>query len=122
MLTKKPKFMPGKNIAMKVPPYEFEKTVKFYMDIIGLKLIRNEEKSVAFKFGNKNLWIDNVPGISHAEIWLEVFCSDLKAAKKYLEENDINRCDYIEPLPKSFKGFWIASPSNVIHLVTQKES
>lgn len=119
---KKPRFKPGKNIAMKVPSYEFEKTVRFYMDILGFKMIRNEEKSVAFKFGNKTLWIDNVAGISHAELWLEVYCDNLKAADQYLQEQDVNRCDYIEPLPKGFKGFWIASPSNVIHLVTLDEN
>jgi len=35
----KPKFNAGKNIAMKVPAHEFEKTAIFYRDILGLECL-----------------------------------------------------------------------------------
>jgi hypothetical protein len=33
----KPNLRPGKNIAMKVPGYEFNSTVVFYKDILGFE-------------------------------------------------------------------------------------
>ncbi|MEE9337805.1 MAG: hypothetical protein V3U87_06970 [Methylococcaceae bacterium] len=33
----KPKFTSGKNIAMKVPVHEFDRTVVFYRDILGFE-------------------------------------------------------------------------------------
>ncbi|MGD8293677.1 MAG: VOC family protein [Desulfobacterales bacterium] len=33
----KPKFSPGKNIAMKVPTHEYDNTVAFYRDILGFE-------------------------------------------------------------------------------------
>lgn len=63
------------------------------------------------------LWIDNVPGISQAELWLELRTSDGEAAAAYLAESGVTRRDEIEPLPQGSDGFWIASPGNIIHLV-----
>ena len=55
----KPIFTPGKNIAMKVPIHEFDKTVTFYRDILGFQEIDasspGDIDSVVFKFGDKNL-------------------------------------------------------------------
>jgi catechol 2,3-dioxygenase-like lactoylglutathione lyase family enzyme len=116
-------FIPGSNIAMKVPVHEFESTVAFYRDILGFELVDasspDETESVTFKFGDKNLWIDKISGISQAEVWLEVVKKDIEKASKYLEENDCVRRDEIEPLPDSFKGFWISSPANIIHLINE---
>jgi len=118
----KPKFRPGKNIAMKVPAHEYDRTVAFYRDVLGFKLMdeapSGEMESVAFEFGDKNLWIDRVPSLSQAEIWLEVVTDDIEAASIYLENTPCIRRDEIEPLPKNFKGFWIAGPANIIHLVS----
>jgi catechol 2,3-dioxygenase-like lactoylglutathione lyase family enzyme len=119
----KPKFTSGKNIAMKVPVHEFDETVAFYRDILGFEesdaSSPDEIESVTFKFGDKNLWIDKINGISQAEIWLEVVAEDIEAASKYLEERNCIRRDEIEPLPEGFKGFWIANPANIIHLVNE---
>jgi catechol 2,3-dioxygenase-like lactoylglutathione lyase family enzyme len=119
----KPKFIPGKNIAMKVPVHEFDRTVAFYRNILGFKEIESPSQdnieAVTFKFGDKNLWIDKIAGISQAEVWLEVVTENIKAAAKYLEENNCIRRDEIEPLPEDFKGFWIANPANIIHLVNE---
>ena len=119
----KPKFTPGKNIAMKVPVHEFDMTVAFYRDILGFEEIEaslpDDNEAVTFKFGDKNLWIDKIARISQAEVWLEVVTDNVKAAFKYFEENNCIRRDEIEPLPEGFKGFWIANPANIIHLVNE---
>lgn len=119
----KPHFTAGKNIAMKVPVHEFDKTVAFYSDILGLAEIEvdspDDIKAVIFKFGDNNLWIDKIPGISQAEIWLEVVTDDIEAAAKYFENNHCVRRDEIEPLPEGFKGFWLANPANIIHLINE---
>ena len=58
----KPKFTPGKNIAIKVPVHEFDSTLAFYRDLLGFEEIDdspgNSSESVAFKFGDKILWIE----------------------------------------------------------------
>ncbi|MHC9511789.1 VOC family protein [Kangiella sp. M94] len=121
----KPDFKPGRNMAMKVPAHEYDKTVAFYRDVLGFELIPldndEETNTIRFKFGDKVLWIDRVETVSQAEIWLEVVTDDLDAAAEYFQESDVVRCDEIEPLPEGFKGFWISSPSNIIHLVTNSD-
>ena len=42
-----------------------------------------------------------------------------KEAEAYSKTMGCARRDEIEPLPSDFKGFWISSPSNIIHLATQ---
>jgi hypothetical protein len=37
MIKEATSFQPGQNIAMKIPPHEFEETQKFYRDILGIK-------------------------------------------------------------------------------------
>lgn len=116
-----PEFHPGNNIAMKVPAHEYAATVAFYRDIIGLKEIEVSGSTIAdsckFKFGDKTLWIDSMPGFSQAEIWLELLTEDPEQAADYLQQQQCIRRDEIEPLPTGFKGFWIANPANIIHLV-----
>jgi len=119
----KPKFYPGDNIAMKVPPHEFERVTEFYRDIIRLPLIEHGEpddsyQSVVFEFGDKRLWIDKIDHLSQAEIWLEIQTDDVTAAKRYFAGLSIDRRDEIEALPKNFNGFWIANPAGIIHLVS----
>ncbi len=119
----KPKFRPGKNIAMKVPAHEYDNTVAFYRDILGFEEIQESSpgdiKSVTFKFGDKNLWIDKIPSMSQAEIWLEVLTENIEVASKYFEKSGCIRRDDIEPLPNGFKGFWITNPANIIHLIAR---
>ena len=120
----KPSFSPGANIAIKVPVHEYESTVTFYRDILGLKQVKLESpdkyESTAFEFGDKNLWIDKISAISQAEIWLEIKTDNIQKAKDYLEEKGYCRRDEIETLPSEFKGFWLSSPSNIIHLIQQQ--
>lgn len=118
----KPEFRPGRNIAMKVPAHEHDRAVAFYRDVLGLEPAGEEPfaggTSVRFRFGDRVLWIDPVPGLSQAEIWLEVVTDDVTAAAAYLAGQDCARRDGIEPLPEGFEGFWLAGPGNIIHLVT----
>ena len=116
----KVKFAPGRNIAMKVPPHQYDATVAFYRDVLGLQEITSQAPAVGFEFGSKNLWIDRVPGVSQAELWLEVTTDDTAAAAQYLKSAGIARCDEIEPLPEGLDAFWISSPSAIIHLVCKK--
>lgn len=122
----KPRFEPGQNIAIKVPPHQFEQTVSFYRDILGLEQLHlatsDKMGSVTFKFGDKNLWIDKVGSISQAEIWLDIKTNDIEAAARYLHENNVTRRDEIEPLPPELNGFWISSPASIIHLVEASSS
>ena len=118
----KPKFTPGKNLAMKVPAHEFDGTVAFYRDILGFEEVNPSSpdniESITFKFGDKILWIDKISGISQAEVWFEVVTEDIEVASEYFEKNNCIRRDEIEPLPEGFKGFWLANPANIIHLIT----
>jgi hypothetical protein len=113
----KVKFAAGRNIAMKVPPHQYEATVSFYRDVLCLKEITKHAPSVGFEFGSNNLWIDRVPGMSQAETWLEIVTDDIAAASRHLEASGVVRCDEIEPLPEDFQAFWVSSPSAIIHLV-----
>ena len=106
-------------MAMKVPAHRYEETVQFYRDIIGLRQIKEKEPEVVFQFGDKHLWIDKVNRLSRAEIWLEIECDNIDAAKDYFKAQRITRRDEIEKLPGGFRGFWIASPSDIIHLISE---
>ncbi|WP_375058277.1 VOC family protein [Zobellella sp. DQSA1] len=116
------RFGGGRNIALKVPPHQFEATVAFYRDVLALRQIDKQPPSVAFEFGACQLWIDQVPGLSQAETWLEVVTNDLEAAAKHLQAADVVRRDEIEPLPEGFAAFWIANPAQIIHLLCLDEA
>ncbi|ADB15107.1 conserved hypothetical protein [Pirellula staleyi DSM 6068] len=112
-------FKAGRNIAMKVPSHLYEATVAFYRDVIALPTLTANDAAVSFAFGDKQLWIDRVPTLSQAEVWLEVVTDDLVSAEKALENWGIVRCDEIEQLPDGFHGFWIANPASIIHLIAE---
>ncbi|QUJ68675.1 hypothetical protein KDD30_06090 [Photobacterium sp. GJ3] len=116
-------FRAGHNIAMKIPTHEYAQTVSFYRDVLALPEIERAQESDTprFQFGDKVLWLDNVPGISQAEIWLEIVTHDLHAAADYLQNNQVIRRDEIEALPEGFAAFWVANPANIIHLVSQSD-
>ena len=116
-----PRFEGGKNIAMKVPPHQYDQTVAFYKDILGLEEIGGPSgEAVGFKFGANNLWIDRVAAMSQAELWLEIVTDDTKEAAKVLSDAGVARCDEIESLGENFDGYWITSPASIIHLVDAK--
>ena len=90
----KPTFSPGTNIAIKFPVHEYNSTVAFYRDILGLKPVELESpdnyESIAFEFGDKNLWVDKTSGISQAEIWLEIKTDNLDTGAKILLFYSVN--------------------------------
>jgi catechol 2,3-dioxygenase-like lactoylglutathione lyase family enzyme len=117
----RPQFEGGRNIALKVPRHEFDRTVAFYRDVLGLPVIGEEGASVTFRFGANRLWVDRVDHLSRAEVWLELATDDSAAAARYLDAQGIQRRDEIESLPEGFDGFWVCNPANVIHLVARSE-
>jgi hypothetical protein len=120
-MTAKAKLAPGRNIAMKVPPHLYDATVGFYRDTVGLEQIEELKPAVGFRFGPMQLWIDKVPAMSQAELWLELVTDDTKGAAEHLRQAGIVRCDEIEELGPDFDGFWISSPASIIHLVDAKQ-
>lgn len=115
----------GRNIAMKVPPHQWDDTVRFYREILRLPEIDDPAQSgppsVGFVFGPNRLWIDRVAGVSQAELWLQVTAEDTTAAARHLADAGVARCDEIEPLPEGSSAFWITGPSSVVHLVSQPD-
>jgi catechol 2,3-dioxygenase-like lactoylglutathione lyase family enzyme len=120
-MNERPRFAAGENIAMKIPSHEFERTVKFYRDAIGLPVISWNPDSVVLEFGDKQLWLDRIEHFSQAEIWLELKTDDAEAARRHLVEEGAATPDSIEPLPGQNNAFWVSSPCNIIHLVSEEQ-
>lgn len=120
--TTRPAFHGGPNIALKVPPHQFEATVAFYRDVLGLEHQGTHGASETFAFGRARLWIDRVPQLSQAEVWLEVQVEDTAAAVRHLGAHGVVRCDEIEPLPEGLDGFWIANPAGIVHLIARSSA
>lgn len=118
----KPKFEGGRNIALKVPPHQYDATVRFYGETLGLERIERLSPDVVFAFGANQLWIDRTPGMSQSEFWLEVVTDDREAAARHLASGGADRRDEIEALPDGFPAFWISSPAANIHLIHQREA
>ena len=119
-----PGFAGGRNIAMKVPPHQWERTVRFYRDTLGLEEIDDPfaagPPSVGFVFGDNRLWIDRVTTVSQAEIWLQVTTTDTTVAAERLAAAGVVRCDDVEPLGET-TAFWVSSPSSIVHLVSEPD-
>jgi len=116
----KPAYSGGPNIAMKVPPHQFDTTVAFYRDTLRLAEIDELRPNIVFAFGTNRLWIDPTPEIEQPELWLQVQTDDLGGAAEHLEQLRSARADGIEPLPDGFAGFWISSPAGVVHLASKR--
>ncbi|MGJ8696790.1 MAG: hypothetical protein ACSHYF_10755 [Verrucomicrobiaceae bacterium] len=118
----RPRIVPGNNIALKIPPHEFESTVAFYRDVLGLRSLGELRGSVGFDFDGKSIWLDRVEALSHAEIWLELRADHISEAERYFEQQGIIRRDEIEKLPDGFSGFWVSTNSGLIHLVSGNQT
>ena len=116
----KPKFKAGRNIALKIPPHEYDETVRFYSDVLGLTRLVNYSPAIVFEFGGKNLWLDKVEGLSQAETWLEVYADNLDVAAEHFDSHGVVRRDEIENLPDDLEGFWITNAAGIIHLVCRE--
>jgi hypothetical protein len=115
-------FYGGIDIALKVPSHQFQATVAFYRDVVGLAPIVDRPPATGFALGPNRLWIDDVAQLSQAEIWLELLTDDFPAAAEKLASAGVVRCDPIEPLPDGFRGGWITSPANIIHMVREPDA
>lgn len=112
----------GINIAMKVPSHQYEATIAFYRDVVGLEGIPEKAPAVGFKLGPNRLWIDEAPTMSQAEVWLELFTPDFAGMLKQLGDAGAVRCDAIEPLGEDFRGGWIMNPANIVHMVREPDA
>jgi hypothetical protein len=112
-----PRFRAGRNIAMKVPPHQFEATVAFYRDVVGLPHLGTFGTNELFEFGAMRLWLNALPTVSQAEIWLELQAGDTVEAARHLEAHGVARCDKMQWLPDDFDGFWMLNPAGIVHLV-----
>ena len=114
-------FEGGVDVAMKVPPHQYQPVLNFYRDVVGLKEIGNEGTR-GFELGPIRLWIDESPGMSQAELWLELFTPDFGQAAEHLRQAGVTRCDTIEPLGESFRGGWILNPAGIVHMVREPDT
>ncbi len=112
----------GVNIAMKVPSHQHQAVVAFYRDVVGLESIDEKEPAIGFKLGPNQLWIDESQTLTQAEVWLELFTPDHRAALRRLEDGGAVRCDLIEPLGEAFRGGWIMNPANIVHMVREPDA
>lgn len=112
----------GINIAMKVPSHQYQATIDFYRDVVGLEGIPEKLPAVGFKLGPNQLWIDEDATMSQAEVWLELFTPDFATALGQLADAGVVRCDPIEPLGEGFRGGWIMNPANVVHMVREPDA
>lgn len=112
----------GINIAMKVPPHQYQGTLAFYRDVVGLKPLTDKVPYSGFELGPNRLWIDEAPALSQAEVWLKLFSDDFPSTAEQLAEAGVVRCDTIEPLPAGFRGGWIANPANIVHIVREPDA
>jgi hypothetical protein len=113
-----PSFQGGPNIAMKIPLADYESTLRFYRDVVGLPQLDSYKPDNVFQFGPSLLWLDCMPELKQTEIWLELLASDTTLASDYLSRAGVERCDSVEKLPPGFNGFWIRSPASTVHLIT----
>lgn len=112
----------GVNIAMKVPPHQYQATIAFYRDVVGLKPFTEKAPAVGFELGPNRLWIDEAPALSQAEVWLELFTDDFRRTADDLAAAGVVRCDAIEALGDGFRGGWIVNPANIVHMVREPDA
>jgi catechol 2,3-dioxygenase-like lactoylglutathione lyase family enzyme len=123
-----PKFEAGVNIAMKIPKAQYDATVAFYRDTLGLPVTEHASTGAAtvaqthaVEFGPVTLWLDRVDAYSQADLWLELRTDDLPAATTHLAEVGIAPCDvvlvFVDP---DTPAHWIRNPAGIIHLLAQR--
>jgi len=98
---------------------DLKKILPFLLTMSDNSLSPGDVETVTFKCGEKNLWIDKIPCSSQAEIPLKAITEDIAMASEYLKKHNCIRRDEIEPLPEDFRGFWITSPCDIIHLIKE---
>lgn len=112
-------FKGGRNMALKLPAHRFESTLQFYRDTLGLPVKMMADGVPVVEYGPMRLWLDRSETASRSELWLEIVAKDADGAAAALEAAGVTRCDRVEPLPEGFRGFWVMSPADVVHLVAE---
>lgn len=117
-----PRFTGGMNIAIKVPPHQYEETFAFYHDTLQLPLLDDEKEGAIFQFGPVRLWLDKAPQLSHAETWLEIQTNNTQSAASYFKNHGVSLRDDLEQMPKDFDGFYAQDPAGIVHLVVSDDA
>ncbi|HEX6292800.1 MAG TPA: hypothetical protein VFZ66_26685 [Herpetosiphonaceae bacterium] len=113
-----PKFTGGANIALKIPKFRFEETLRFYRDTLRLPYLGEHRGAHMFQFGPMCLWLDLVENYSQADVWLELYTDDPEGAAAYLADTGVPIRDEIEPL-NGLTAHWISDPAGIIHLISK---
>ncbi|WP_052668565.1 VOC family protein [Nitriliruptor alkaliphilus] len=122
-----PAFGGGVDIAIKIPRADYDATVAFYRDTLGLPLEARDAadaptvaRTHALPFGPNTLWLDRVDTYSRMDVWLELRTDDLDAALQRLADDGVHPCDEIEPLDApGARTRWIKDPAGVVHLLVE---
>lgn len=118
-------FRGGHNIAMKLPKAQFDRTVAFYRDVLGMEVTDHGGETIAggvaqsasVQFGPVTLWFDRVDNYAHPDLWLELFTDDVDRATAHLAAHGVGVQDELEPLPSGMDAHWISNPVGVPHIV-----
>nr|CEL22935.1 hypothetical protein [Kibdelosporangium sp. MJ126-NF4] len=110
---------------MKLPKAQYEQTVAFYRDVLGMDVMDESDVDVAagvpqsasVQFGPVKLWFDRVDNYSRAELWLELFTDDVDDATRHLAAHSVVPQDELESLPPGMTAHWITNPVGVPHIV-----
>ncbi len=78
----KPDIKGGIDIAMKVPSHQYQQTIDFYRNIIGLPEIADKPPAIGFELGPNRLWIDEAPGLSQAETLAGIIHTSFQCRRK----------------------------------------
>ncbi|MFG2018062.1 VOC family protein [Actinomadura geliboluensis] len=117
-----PTFRGGHNIAMKLPKAQFDRTVAFYRDVLGMEVTDESGQSAvdqcaSVQLGPVKLWFDRVDNYARADLWLELFTDDVDAATRHLAAHGVPVQDELEPFPAGLDAHWISNPVGIPHIV-----
>ncbi|PSK93636.1 glyoxalase/bleomycin resistance protein/dioxygenase superfamily protein [Murinocardiopsis flavida] len=124
-----PTFRGGHNIAMKLPKAQFDHTIAFYRDILGMAVTDESGAAVAgivaqsasVQLGPVTLWFDRVDNYARADLWLELFTDDVDQAARHLAAHGVAVQDELEPFPPGMNAHWISNPVGIPHIVRRPE-
>lgn len=121
----RPMFQGGFDIAMKLPKAQYDRTVAFYRDVLGMEVVEESGEGVdgavarsgSVQFGPVKLWLDRVDNYAQAQVWLELFTDDVELAARHLAEHGVHPQDELEPLPAGLAAHWITNPAGIPHIL-----
>ena len=121
-----PRMSGGANIALKIPRFRYEETVRFYSEALGLPLLGRSDPTPefpdgcpVFRFGENRLWLDPIPRYAKSDVWLQVVAPDHERARAHIEAAGTPVRDELEPLG-DFPGHWISDPAGTVLLLSQE--